>query len=86
MHNIISGYEHTMKAAGSNNTDTDSWQHFTQQCLLIVDMTFDETRFQWCKANLQAAAAIVQAIHTVAQPFAATPGGDRTTSNANHAL
>ena len=85
MHNIISGHEHTMKAVRSNNTDTGSWQHFRQQCLLIVDMTFDENRFQWCQVNLQAAAAIAQAVHSIAEPSIATPGEDRTTSNANHA-
>ena len=48
MHNIATGHEKThFQSVGPNNTDLNIWQQFSQQCLLVTDMTFDEATFNW---------------------------------------
>ena len=62
MHNIPSGHEHTMKPVGPNNTDPGCWQHFSQQCLAIVNMTFDELSIWWDAINQHAASRLSEVI------------------------
>ena len=62
MHNIPSGHEQTMKPVGPNNTDPGCWQYFSQRCLAIVDMTFDELSFQWGIVNQQAVTGLCKTI------------------------
>ena len=62
MHNLPGGHEKSMRPAGVNNTDPGRWQHFSQHCHKIVNMTFDETRWQWHDVNQAAAQGIVAAI------------------------
>jgi hypothetical protein len=67
MHNHPSGHEASLKPVGPNNTDPGCWQSFVQQCLLVTDMTFDETRFDWHDVNQQAAMLIAEALMHIAQ-------------------
>ncbi|KAL3136884.1 hypothetical protein ABBQ32_006496 [Trebouxia sp. C0010 RCD-2024] len=68
MHNVASGHEKSLfKPVGPNNTDPGCWSAFAQQCLLITDMTFDETRFDWNKINELALHLIVDAIINAAR-------------------
>ena len=62
MHNLPSGHEKSMRPAGVNNTDPGRWQQFSQQCHQIVNMAFDETRWQWHDVNQAAAQSIIAAI------------------------
>ena len=63
MHNIASGHEKSQfKAVGPNNTDPGCWPAFAQQCLLITDMTFDESRFDWNEINKHALELVLEAI------------------------
>ena len=66
MHNIASGHEKTLKPVGPNNTDPGLWQQFTQQCCLVTDMTFDETRFGWHDVNKHAANLIAETLSRIA--------------------
>ena len=66
MHNIASGHEKTLKPVGPNNTDLGLWQQFTQQCHLVTDMTFDETRFGWHEVNKVAANLIAESLSRTA--------------------
>ena len=82
MHNIASGHEKSLfKAVGPNNTDPGCWSAFTQQCLLITDMTFDEKRFDWNKINKHALQLVVEAVIIAAQR---TSSHDRHDKSANH--
>ncbi len=65
MHNIASGHEKTIRAAGPNNTDPGCWQQFMQQCRLVTDMTFDEARFDWHDTNHNAAALVADTLSKV---------------------
>ena len=63
MHNIASGHERSQfKAVGPNNTDAGCWSAFAQQCLLITDVTFDESNFNWNDINIHALHLISEAI------------------------
>jgi len=67
MHNLPSGHQASVKPVGPNNTDSGCWQSFVQQCLLVTDMTFDETRFDWHGINQKAAMLIAEALMQIAQ-------------------
>ena len=67
MHNLPSGHEASLKPVGPNHTDPGSWQSFVQQCLLVTDMTFDETRFELHDINQKAALLIAEALMHIAQ-------------------
>lgn len=75
MHNLPSGHEASIKPAGPNNTDPGCWQSFVQQCLLVTDMTFDETRFEWHAINQKAAMLIAEALICIAQQQSASHTG-----------
>lgn len=62
MHNLPNGHEKHMRHAGLNNTDPGCWQHFVQQCHKVVNMTFDEGRWQWHNINSAAAQAIIDVV------------------------
>lgn len=62
MHNLPNGHEKHMRHAGLNNTDPGCWQHFVQQCHEVVNMTFDEGRWQWHNINSAAAQAIIDVV------------------------
>ena len=67
MHNIASGHERNQfRAVGPNNTDPGCWSAFAQQCLLITDMTFDESKFEWNEINKHASHLIFEAISATA--------------------
>lgn len=86
MHNIASGHEKTMRPAGPNNTDPGCWHQFTQQCLLITDMTFDEARFEWHDINRNAAALIADTLSKVvaSQTDKSRPQDRRSESLIHH--
>ncbi len=65
MHNIPSGREANVKPTGPNNTDPGCWHSFSQQCLLTIDMTFDEARFDWHDVNQNAASQIAEVLTKV---------------------
>lgn len=67
LHNLPGGHEKSMRPAGVNNTDPGRWQEFLQQCHWVVNMTFDETQWQWHEVNQRAAQEIVAAVKEVAQ-------------------
>ena len=67
MHNLPSQHEASLKPAGPNYTDPGCWQSFVQQCLLVTDMTFDETKFEWHDINQKAAMRIAEALVHIAQ-------------------
>lgn len=67
MHNLPSGRERSMRPAGMNNTDPGQWQCFVQHCHRVVNMTFDETRWQWHEVNQNAAQGIIAAVKDVAK-------------------
>ena len=66
MHNLPSGHE-KIRPAGVNHTDPGRWQDFSQHCHRIVNMTFDEARWQWHDANQKAAEEIMAAIRQSAE-------------------
>lgn len=67
MHNLLSQHEASFKPVGPNHTDPGCWQSFVQQCLLVTDMTFDETKFEWHDINQKAAMRIAEALMHIAQ-------------------
>ena len=67
MHNLPSGHEASLKPVGPSNTDFGCWQTFKQQCLLVTDMTFHETKFEWHDINQKAAMLIAEALMHIAQ-------------------
>ena len=68
MHNIATGHEKNLfRAVGPNNTDPGCWSAFAQKCLLITDMTFDETKLDWNEINKHALQLMVEAISNAAQ-------------------
>ncbi|KAL3148190.1 hypothetical protein ABBQ38_014223 [Trebouxia sp. C0009 RCD-2024] len=66
MHNVPSGHEKNMRHAGANNTDPGRWQHFVQHCHTVINMTFDEGRWQWHDINSAAAQAIIDVVREIA--------------------
>ena len=69
MHNLPSGHEASVKPIGPDHTDPGCWQSFVQQCLLVTNTTFDETRFEWHDINQKAAMPIAKALmHSAHQP------------------
>lgn len=67
LHNLPNGHEKSMRAAGVNNTDPGCWQQFVQHCTTIVNMTFDENRWQWHEVNKRAAQEMVATIREIAR-------------------
>ena len=70
MHNKAPGHEDNVKPVGPNKTEQLHWQHFCQQCLLIVDMTFAENTVT---TNNQAVACLAQAIQKLAMQKPSPP-------------
>lgn len=66
MHNLASGHEKSVRHAGANNTDPGCWQHFAQQCHRVINMTFDEGRWQWHDINSAAAQVIIDVVRQIA--------------------
>lgn len=67
MHNIASGHERSQfKVVGLNNTDPGCWSAFAQKCLLITDLTFDETKLDWNEINTSALQRITETISSTA--------------------
>lgn len=60
MHNV--SCEKQMKPVGPNNMDIASWGLVKQRTILTVVVAFDETRLHWSKINLEAVAALAEAI------------------------
>ena len=93
MHNVVSGHEtRRFRAVGPNNTDPGCWSTFTDQCLLVTDMTFDETTFTWNEINQNAMKLVAEAISSTAAkqsssqpPIHETFSQDQTAGRSQHA-
>lgn len=81
MHNLPSGHE-KIWPTGVNSTDPQRWQDFSQHCHRIVNMTFDDGRWQWHDAKQKAADDIIAVI----RPCALSSNAAHLSPATNHPI